>query len=339
MNDISKGVLPRAFGRREFIGIGFGAAALCGLPAWAQPDCEIWYARDVEGDEALAMPIMKSFHPTRLEIRVGATKPFKLLHLSDSHIAQMNSRDLAKADEVELKWYEGRRRHFETAATGLAAALLYARVKKLPILHTGDLVDYLSDANCNIARHDLEGFDCLYAIGNHELAGTRRPGPKRRQLAAARAKSEPYFPNPFMLQSRVINGVNFVAFDNVGMCEDVWEEQFSAIRSEFAKGLPVVMAYHIPFYAEALADDIMNAKGYKPAKRSDIGEGWLAACPGKPAQPINAKLAVWLREQKNLKALLCGHLHHELQVPFTDVVKQYVAGATYMGNAYEIDFI
>ena len=323
--------------RRDFI--GFGTAALFGLPALAQPDCEIWYARDVDGEEALAMPIMKDFRPTRLEIRVGAKKPFKMLHISDSHIAQMNAHDLAKADEVELQWYESRRRHFDTAATGLAAALLYARVKKLPILHTGDLVDYLSDANCNIAKRDLEGVDCLYAIGNHELAGTRRPGPRKSQLAAARAKTEKYFPNPFMVTSRVVNGVNFVAFDNVGMCADVYEEQFAAIRKEFEKGLPVVMAYHIPFYAEALADDIMNAKGYKPKSRADINEAWLAACPGKPAQPINAKLSTWLKEQKNLKALLCGHLHREKQVPFTDTVNQYVAGATFAGNAYEIDFI
>lgn len=325
--------------RREFIGLGFGAVASGLLPAFAQTDCEIWYARDVDGEEALAMPIMKNFHPTRLEIRVGATKPFRMLHMSDSHIAQMNSRDLAKADEVELKWYESRRRHFENAATGLAAALLYAKVKKLPILHTGDLVDYLSDANCNIAKRDLEGVDCLYAVGNHELAGTHRPGPRKDQLAAARAKSEKYFPNPFTVHSHVINGVNFVAFDNVGMSNDVYPAQFAAIEAEFAKGLPVVLAYHTPFYAEALADVIMSAKGYKPKSRSDIGEGWLAACPGKPTLPINGKLVTWLKEQKNLKALLCGHMHRESQVAFTDTVTQYVAGATYKGNAYEIDFI
>ena len=326
---------------REFLkGLGAsGLLAACGRSVFAQPDCEIWYAKDVDGDEALAMPVMKDFHPTHLEIRVGAKEPFKLLHMSDSHIAQMNSRDLAKADEVELKWYESRRRHFENAATGLAAALLYAKAKRLPILHTGDLVDYLSDANCNIVRRDLEGRDCLFAVGNHELAGTRRPGPRRDQLAAARAKTEPYFPNPFMVSSRVLHGVNFVAFDNVGMCDDVADAQFAAIKAEFAKGLPVVLAYHTPFYSEALADVIMNAKGYKPKSRDAINEGWLAACPGKRTLAINGKLVDWLKGQKNLKALLCGHMHCENQVPFTDTVTQYVAGATYQGNAYEIDFI
>ena len=326
--------------RREFCGLGLGALAAGFLkPVFAQTDCEIWYARDVDGEEALAMPIMRNFHPTHLEIRVGAKKPFRLLHISDSHLAQMNSRDLAKADEVELKWYESRRRHFENAATGLAAALLYAKAKRLPILHTGDLVDYLSDASCHTVRRDLEGVDCLFAVGNHELAGTHRPGPKKDQLAAARAKSEKYFPNPFMVSSRVINGVNFVAFDNVGMCDDVWKAQFAAIEKEFAKGLPVVLAYHTPFYSEALADVIMNAKGYKPERRDAINEAWLAACPGKPTLPINGKLSKWLREQKNLKALLCGHMHCENQVPFTDTVTQYVAGATFKGNAYEIEFV
>lgn len=323
--------------RREFIGLGVGAFAAGGLEALAQPDCQLWYAQEVSGAAALAMPILKDFHPTRLEIAVGATGPFSLLHISDSHIAQMNSRDLAKADAVELKWYEGRRRHFQSAATGLAAALLYARAKKLPVLHTGDLVDYLSEANCNIVRTDLEGIDCQYAVGNHEFCGTPRPGPRVEQLAAARKRAERHFPNPLTVHARVRNGVNFVTFDNVGLSDDVADMQFAAIAREFDRGLPVVLACHVPFYTEELADALMASDGYKPKSRADIHEGWLAACPGKETRPINARLSAWLPTRRNLKAILCGHLHFEARVPFAGVT-QYVAGATYLGNAYEITF-
>ena len=324
--------------RRDFIGFGFGTLAAGVLSAYGEQGREIWYAREPQGEAALQMPIMKGFHPTRLEIEVGARKPFSLLHISDSHLALMNARDLAKADETELRWYESRRKAFANAETGLAAALVYAKAKKLPILHTGDLVDYMSDANVREAQRDLEGRDVLYAIGNHEHCGTPHPGPGRKELAAARAQLEPYFPNRFTVCSRVMNGVNFVAFDNVGMCADLVEREFAAIRAEFAKGLPVVLAYHIPFYTEALADGLMASTGYKPQKRSDINEGWLAACPGKPALEINARLRKWLPEQKNLKALLCGHMHEESQVDFTDRVRQYVCGATFKGDAYEIVF-
>ena len=71
----------------------------------------------------------------------------------------------------------------------------------------------------------------------------------------------------------------------------------------------------------------------------DITCDWLAAPPGKGDIPLNKALVKWLPEQKNLKALLCGHLHYEAQVPFSETVTQYVAGATYKGNAYHIRFV
>ena len=326
--------------RRDFLGLGAGALTFAALSAKAATDCEIWFAPELHGEDALKMPVMKDFRPTKLQIKVGAEKPFRMLHISDSHIATMSAKDLAKADEVEMKWYEGRRRHFATWGTGLAAALVYSKVHNLPILHTGDLTDYLSDANCHIAKHELEGYDCQFAVGNHELAGTHRPGPKGDKLAPARAKAEPFFPNPFTVHSRIRNGVNFVAFDNVGMSDDVYEAQFAAIEKEFKKGLPTVLAYHIPFYTEELAQaklKVTTSKRIKSVK--DFREAHLAACPGKWTHKINAKLSVWLKEQKNLKAMLCGHSHMENQSQFTDTAWQYVAGATYMGNAYDIEFI
>ncbi len=141
---------------------------------------QIYFAPDPDGDALLDMPVVRNFKPTRLEIRVGAKKPFRLFHMSDSHIAWMNSRDLVKCEEGELKWYEGRRRHFATNATGLAAALAYAKAHRLPILHTGDLIDYLSDANLNYIKRDFEGVAYQFALGNHEFGGipsALRPGP------------------------------------------------------------------------------------------------------------------------------------------------------------------
>ena len=215
----------KTLNRRDFIGLGAGALTCAALSAKAATDCQIWFAPELHGKDALAMPVMKNFKPTKLQINVGAKKPFRMLHISDSHIATMSAKDLAKADDVEFKWYEGRRRHFATWGEGLAAALVYSKVHNLPIIHTGDLADYLSDANCHIVKHEFEGLDCLYAVGNHEKAGTHRPGPREDQYAAARAKAEPFFPNPFPVHSKIYNGVNFVAFDNTGLSNDIFENR------------------------------------------------------------------------------------------------------------------
>jgi 3',5'-cyclic AMP phosphodiesterase CpdA len=326
--------------RRDFIGLGAGALTFAAMSVKAATDCQIWFAPELHGEDALKMPIMKDFKPTKLQINVGAKKPFRMLHISDSHIATMSAKDLAKADDVELKWYEGRRRHFATWGTGLAAALVYSKVHNLPIIHTGDLADYLSDANCPIVKHEFEGLDCLYAVGNHEKAGTHRPGPREHQYAAARAKAEPFFPNPFPVHSKIVNGVNFVAFDNTGLSNDIFDEQFAKIEQEFKKGLPVVLAYHIPFFEEGIATAKLSITKSKRIKTiGDFNEAYMAACPGKWTYKINKKLSVWLKEQKNLKAMLCGHFHQECQGQYTETAKQYVAGATYMGNAYDIEFV
>ena len=324
------------------MGLGAGALLAQCLPAMAAQDrarIQIWFAKEPDGDALLDMPVMKGFAPTKLEISVGAKKPFRMLHFSDSHIAWMNSRDLIKCEAGELKWYEGRRRHFATNATGLAAALAYARAHRLHMLHTGDLVDYLSDANLNYVRRDLEGLDCQFALGNHELAGipsAERPG-RRPSCAAMRKSVAPYFPNDLMCHSRIINGVNFVAFDNCGMSADSFEAQFAAIRAEFAKGLPTVLAYHIPFFTEELGAAQLKAV---PRMKSfaDITEAYLAA-PPRGGLKINTALREWLPKQKNLKAMLCGHKHEESQGLFCENVTQYVAGATYFGNAYDIQFV
>ena len=146
-----------------------------------------------------------------------------------------------------------------------------------------------------------------------------------------------YFPNSLVCASRIINGVNFVSFDNCGECRDIFDEQFAAIKAEFAKGLPTVLCYHIPFYTKELGD-WQIAKVARMKSHDDITEAYLAA-PPRGGVKINTTLREWLPKQKNLKAMLCGHKHAESQGLFCENVMQYVAGATYFGNAYDIQFI
>ena len=47
----------------------------------------------------------------------------------------------------------------------------------------------------------------------------------------------------------------------------------------------------------------------------------------------------WLREQKTLKAILCGHAHVEEQDWFSETAQMYVAGGNYEGCGYEVTFV
>ena len=46
----------------------------------------------------------------------------------------------------------------------------------------------------------------------------------------------------------------------------------------------------------------------------------------------------FLKRQKTLKAILCGHMHSAFQDRFSDSAVQYVAGGNFKGEAYEIAF-
>ena len=336
--------------RRSFLGIGAAAFASAGvLPAFALDDRQQWYEPEVTGEALLDMPVMEGFKPTTIELKVGAKKPFEMLHISDSHLVTLGADDLARSDKTDLAYFRTRLGVFghPKNVEMFAAALAYSKAKGLPILHTGDLLDFVTEGGLAQARRDMAGRDWLYAIGNHEYCGSGKPGPKREWLKDARARMEKTFPNAIPCASKVVNGVNIVAFDNVGMSHEMFDAQFAAIKKEFAKGLPTVLAYHIPFYTQELAEYAVNEIQSTPnhwARHAvktvaDLNSGWLAACPGKGDLKINKTLVEWLPKQKNLKALLCGHKHFEYSSPFCEGVTQYVCGATFKGNAYHIRFV
>ena len=73
--------------RRTFIGLGFSSFAACMAERAA-------FAALPEGYEAAS-----DFNPTPLELAVGATKPFRALHFSDSHL---NFYNIPRAPTLEL---------------------------------------------------------------------------------------------------------------------------------------------------------------------------------------------------------------------------------------------
>ena len=46
----------------------------------------------------------------------------------------------------------------------------------------------------------------------------------------------------------------------------------------------------------------------------------------------------WAKAQKNLRAILAGHLHFEFSERFSPTAVQHVVGANCNGSAYELEF-
>ena len=57
------------------------------------------------------------------------------------------------------------------------------------------------------------------------------------------------------------------------------------------------------------------------------------------ASPDMKRILDFLRGRKNLKAILCGHLHMEWHGFFGEGVPVHVAGRGFNGECYEISFV
>ena len=318
--------------RRTFFGLGVGVLATQAMPMLAA-------AQVASADQDFADELIhKYMKVTPLEIAVNAKKPFKIFHCSDTHITCWGPKDIR--DKKDFQLYERRSKYFNTAMPSLAASIAYAKKKKLPMFHTGDLLDFENEANLNAALAAFRGDDFFFVIGNHEAAGhwSSKWAPRNAKTARKqRTRMEKYFPNPLMVASRVINGINFVAFDNGGQSNWESNDVFAKVKAEFAKGLPVVLMCHMPFYTKGLFEETVVKR--KQVKAENFGNGWVAGVPGKSYPAGLTALMKWVKTQKLLKTILCGHTHWEYQDEIAEGVTQYVAGGNYEGCAYEITFM
>ena len=79
----------------------------------------------------------------KITIAVGATAPIRALHISDTHLTRVDERD----NERKHSLAASRQRVFPWAEHYFDAAIRYARENNLMLLHTGDLQDFVSEAN------------------------------------------------------------------------------------------------------------------------------------------------------------------------------------------------
>ena len=139
----------------------------------------------------------------------------------------------------------------------------------------------------------------------------------------------------------MVNGVNIVAFDDAET--NLREETMRGIKAEFAKGLPVVLMCHIPpFYTKEFLENGLVSKR-ATLRGQGFPEESLPTRTAKPVQDVHNDRTRgfydWLREQKLLKAILCGHTHVEERGAFSGTADMIVAGANFEGCGYELTFV
>ena len=331
--------------RREFLVAGAGMMLAAGLGA---------VPKSQAGAAGAAAPARKlrGFRPLelrRLKIAAGAERPFKAVHLSDTHIIRA---DATEKDERKLELASRRYPHMAYGEHYLAEGIAAARADNALLLHTGDMIDFVSNANLNLVERYFGSADWFVSSGNHEFSkyvGEAKEDPAYKADSFARVSA--HFPNDLKFASRVVNGVNFVAADDVYY--NFTEEQLALMEKEVAKGLPIVFMCHVPLYTpKHYASELKKTGGvcsYETGVPDELiktwrgrkfpaDQEWRDRRVQQRADAPTMEFIKYLKAQPLLKAILCGHCHAFWEERFSPTAIQYVCSATYLGQGYAIDF-
>lgn len=278
-------------------------------------------------------------------IQVGADKPFSVYHMSDNHICEADERDNARKQRLA----ERRGKEFsdcgKNAVRQLCDTMLeVVRREQLPLIHTGDLIDFVSEANLAYAKQALNGLDVMMAVGNHEFSqyvgeafeDERCKAETKEQVLAA-------MPDGSLFGVQIRNGVKFITVDNGYYY--ILPEQLKAFEKEISEGMPTVLVMHNPLYSKDMYEQVITATGKnEPPYLMGCPEVLLRHLEGsrfrqQVADGVTLKFLACCEEAANLKAVLAGHLHKSYVSRLDSGVPQYVVDGAYHAVMNKYQFI
>jgi hypothetical protein len=277
----------------------------------------------------------------KYNVKIGLKKPFTVLHISDTHLAffeMVDGKPYPPNSVQRNKWATN-------AKDALLTSFAHARERGQFVVHTGDLIDYVGGGSVEVAGECFKEMkDGLIVPGNHEYIlyiGDRREG-QEKYVAEMRSKVQPVFPDNMLLSSRVVNGVNFVGINTVTYCVPPGVPEM--FEYEAARGYPIVLCCHIPFYTEGVYK--AKTRGYPtrsaylcglPDEKLNLVKD-LRKRKMQKADKRTFDFIERLKREPNLKAILSGHLHLNHVSDFKPGVPQFCIGTNFEYHAEEITF-
>ena len=323
--------------RRDFLKLSAGTmiAAQLPWPVWAE----------VKRDNGKLKPL----NIREIEIHIGLEKPFSAMHVSDTHITLVDDRD----NERKIKLAAGRARSMNRGEHYLDEAIRYAKEHDMLLLHTGDMIDFVSEANLDAAAHHYREADWFVSAGNHEFSQyVGEAKEDEAYKAESYQKVQEAFPNDLTFCSRIYNGVNLVSLDDVYY--NVTERQHELMEQEVKRGLPIVLMCHVPFYTKDYCEYSLKqtphcayltgaplevTKNFAHDSSLPEDQQWRNRSVQQRADKPTLEFVKWLKDQKMVKGILTGHMHFFYETPFSKTAMQYTVGATYLGDAFAVRFV
>ena len=321
----------QAFDRRLFLKTlaAGGLVAAVDLPSFGKDDPAVFPQRGKY--ERLTV--------SYTHIKAGATKPFSVLHISDTHLTSaypsenLNKQRLA---QWRTRTFGGRQEE------ALRDSLAWAKENADFVLHTGDMIDWQSEANFDQARAAYEEISAA-SVGNHEytpemwLSDPKCSNDEAYKALTGGELKKAFKERDVSFSAMAFNGVVFVTIDDV--YGTVTEKQVERFMAEAKKGLPMILCMHVPFYTDAIwqahevfwkriggkfsSAAVPEARGDYARQRSDsTTQGFIA----------------YLKKEPLLKGILCGHLHIDVSDAFSPTAMEYVVGGNFMFHGRHVLF-
>ena len=271
-------------------------------------------------------------------IKAGATKPFSVLHISDTHLTSAYPSESLNRQRLAL-WrtctFGGRQEE------ALRDSLAWAKENADFVLHTGDLIDWQSEANFDQARAAYRQIS-IASVGNHEyspemwMSEPKCSNDEAYKTITGGELKKAFQDRDVSFAATEFNGVVFVTIDDV--YGTVTEAQVERFRAEAKKELPIVLCMHVPFFTDAIWTahaTFWNGSGKFASAAVPEARG---DCARQRSDATTMNFIEYLKKEPLLKGILCGHLHIDVSDQFSPTAMEYVVGGNFMFHGRHVLF-
>ncbi len=246
------------------------------------------------------------------EFNLGAEKPFTLIHVSDVHLTETFAEDDERLKELAIK----RRIKYPFSETVLDEIEKVNSETDGLLLITGDMMDFNSVGNFARIRQFMQKNNCLFIAGNHDFrlfGGMVYDVPKMKEMNLPAVQA--MFKNDIRFFSKVINGINIVGIDDCYYRFEKW--QLDRLKEEVQKGLPIILAMHVPFYTEETYNLVVSGKR-KHASQICVPEEKMTEYPieryiQQKDDKTTREMYEYILNEKLIRLHICGHIHKDCE--------------------------
>ncbi len=257
-------------------------------------------------------------------VSAGATEAFRLLHISDTHLTLADERN----DQRKLDLASGRSKAFHYAESILVEASERSKKCNMPIVHTGDLIDFVSEANLDRAKKFIDENDVFFIAGNHEFSlyvGEAFEDEAYRNQSLAHVQES--FKDDIRFCVRKINGVKLIGIDDSYYRFE--KAQLDALKREVEEGLPIILFMHNPLYEPELFELSMSKADN--AAINTVPEELMTGYSDhrfkqQQADEITIETTRYIESCPLIKAIFAGHLHYNYDGLVAERLPQYITG-------------